>query len=136
MHFGELTLIFDSSLAARLPGLLLLGPLLLSFLNAAGTVKHRIALAVGAEKMFGRPTAAKVEDGDEAGDRSRIEGDENVGVMILLVSVLRARLAKRVASAIGVRNMVDRRKRRACTFVDLTLSDCDYMTGRQTTTFA
>lgn len=101
MHFRELTLIFDSSLAARLPGLLVLGPLLLSFLNAAGTVKHRIALAVGAEKMFGRHWAAKLEDGEEADDR-RIEGDENVGVMILLVSVLRARLAKRVASAMMV----------------------------------
>lgn len=98
-----LTLIFDSSLAARLPGLLELGPLLLSFLNAAGTVKHRIATAVGVAKMFGRPRATSVEDGVDTREDRSIEGAENDGVMILLVSVLRARLAKRVANAMIVR---------------------------------
>ena len=72
---------------------------MLSFLNAAGTVKHRIEVPIvvgfANARMFPRTEENVVEDGDDR----RMEGAEKDGVMMLLVNVVRARLAKRVASA-------------------------------------
>jgi len=72
---------------------------LLSFLNAAGTVKHRIAVAVGELRMLGRRRA---DSDDPRIQERRMEGAENDGddAAMLRESVALAMLAKRVARAI------------------------------------
>lgn len=95
----ERTLIFDSNLAALLPGLLEAGPLLLSFLNAAGTVKHLMdrGAVAGASKMLDR--RCEIDAGPAKEDRS-MQGAENDGeIAMLRERVARAMLAKRDASA-------------------------------------